>query len=219
MRVFASALRASKRCARDFADASRASAAGSPSNVTIQRARAPSAALAAAAASARNAPASREIDRFICLPTPGNVGTLSRRTSTGLESRHAAAHVASMPRPDAATLLRAYIGAVYTVSEAHGDRTFRIGDALPFVVPAAYITAWNPHSRDGSRADNDRANESLATQLRERGATLLPARTARSTGPKIGSSLRANDSDFASSRGGASTGSMGGGGREKAGSW
>jgi hypothetical protein len=87
-----------------------------------------------------------------------------------------------MTDSDPASLLRAYLDAVYTVAEADGERTFRIGEALPFVVPAAYLTAWNPHSRDASRTDNARSSESLASALRARGAALLRARSAAPDG-------------------------------------
>lgn len=77
--------------------------------------------------------------------------------------------------PDAADLLRAYLAAVYTVA---GGARFRVGDAQPFVVPAAYVTAWNPHSRERTRAENDAANEALAASLRKQGATALVRATS-----------------------------------------
>lgn len=79
-----------------------------------------------------------------------------------------------------ADLLRAYLDTVYAPD---GVSPFRIGEAQPFVVPAAYLTGWNPHSRPRSRADNESANDALATSLRRLGAIALhPATSAAADG-------------------------------------
>jgi len=87
-----------------------------------------------------------------------------------------------MAEANAAALLNAYLDTVYTVEQPGGGCTFRVGEPLPFVVPAAYLTGWNPHSRPRSPGDNERANAALATMLRAHGGELLPARSAAADG-------------------------------------
>jgi len=87
-----------------------------------------------------------------------------------------------MAQLDAAALLSAYLDTVYTVEQPGGDCAFRVGEPLPFVVPATYLTGWNPHSQPRSPSDNERANAALAAMLLDHGVTLLPANSAAPDG-------------------------------------
>lgn len=90
--------------------------------------------------------------------------------------------------PDALPLLDSYLNAIYSATDRH-NRThactfdpapLAAGDdpaSLPFRMPWAIITAWNPRSVARSSGENIAAHQQLIDRVRHCGLTFYPARS------------------------------------------